>query len=167
LSGLSPGEREFVERIGLFFEMLGGPRTMGRIYGWLMICDPPHQSITEIATALAVSKASISTVIRQLQAGQMVERFPMPGSRQHHYQLRSGGWTQVIRGRVDRLQLGVDAAEYGLSVIGVDRPAQRAQLAEFRDFFTFVAKEYGDEVVRRWEDYRKRHRDERSDGHDS
>jgi hypothetical protein len=30
--------------MGLFFETLGASRTMGRVYGWLMICDPPQQS---------------------------------------------------------------------------------------------------------------------------
>ena len=40
---MSPEEAEFVDRLGLFMEMLGGPRTMGRIYGWLLICDPPQQ----------------------------------------------------------------------------------------------------------------------------
>jgi hypothetical protein len=38
-------EREFIERSGLFYEAAGGPRTAGRILGWLLICDPPHQSI--------------------------------------------------------------------------------------------------------------------------
>ena len=38
---VSPEETEFVDRFGLFMEMLGGPRTMGRIYGRLLICDPP------------------------------------------------------------------------------------------------------------------------------
>ena len=64
---MSPEEAEFVDRLGLFMEMLGGPRTMGRVYGWLLICDPAQQSLTELAKTLAVSKASVSTVARQLQ----------------------------------------------------------------------------------------------------
>ncbi|MBF9132589.1 hypothetical protein I0C86_27085 [Plantactinospora sp. S1510] len=37
---------------------------------------------------------SISTVTGQLKLGQLVEPVPvpLPGSRQHHHQLRSGGW---------------------------------------------------------------------------
>ena len=73
---MSPEEAEFVDRLGLFMEMLGGPRTMGRIYGWLLICDPPQQSLTELAHTLSVSKASVSTVARQLQEGGMIERLP-------------------------------------------------------------------------------------------
>ncbi|MDT4998662.1 MAG: hypothetical protein QOK12_767, partial [Mycobacterium sp.] len=71
---MSPEEAEFVDRFGLFMERLGATRTMGRVYGWLLICDPPRQSLTELAEVLSVSKASVSTVARQLQEGGMIER---------------------------------------------------------------------------------------------
>jgi hypothetical protein len=43
---MSPEEAEFVDRQGLFFEFLCASLTMGRVYGWLLICDPPQQSLT-------------------------------------------------------------------------------------------------------------------------
>ena len=154
-------EREFAGRMALFFEQLGGTRIMGLIYGWLVVCDPPHQSITEMASALGISKASVSTVVRQLEQAQMVERVPVPGSRQHHYEFRSGGWAQIMRARVARLGPGAAAADYALTHIGRDRPDQRERLTEMRDFFQFVQTEYGDGLARRWEEYRKRTRDKR------
>ena len=155
---LSSGERQFIDRLGLFFEMLGAPRTMGRIYGWLMICDPEHQSITEIARALGVSKASISTLIRQLEASQVVERVPVSDTRQHHYRATEGGWGQVIRRRSNFARFAVEAAEVGLRAIG-SRPEQRERLEELRDLFLFMDSD-ADEFVRRFEDFRKRRRDE-------
>lgn len=157
-------EREFAERMALFFEGLGGTRIMGLIYGWLTVCEPGHQSITEMASALGVSKTSISTVVRQLEQAQMVERVAVTGSRQHHYQLRSGGWAQILRARVARLRPGAAAADYGLVHFGPDRPGQRERLQEMRDFFVFVEAEYGDVLARRWERYRKRARDDRAAG---
>jgi DNA-binding MarR family transcriptional regulator len=157
-------EREFAGRMALFFESLGGTRTMGLIYGWLTVCEPGHQSITELADALSVSKASVSTVVRQLELAQMVERVPVPGSRQHHYQLRSGGWAQILRARIARLGPGAAAAEYGLAHIGPNRTEQRERLHEMQDFFVFVETEYGDVLAQRWEEYRKRARDERAAG---
>jgi DNA-binding transcriptional regulator GbsR (MarR family) len=70
--------------------MLGATRTMGRVYGWLMICDPPQQSLSQIAEALSVSKASVSTVARQLRKGGMIQRLPA-ASREHHYRVAPGG----------------------------------------------------------------------------
>lgn len=150
-------DREFAGRMALFFESLGGTRTMGLIYGWLTVCEPAHQSITEMARELHVSKASISTVVRQLEQAQMVERVPVAGSRQHHYQLRSGGWAQILLARVARLAPGAAAADYGLAHIGPDRPGPRARLLEMRDFFVFVESEFGEVLARRWEEYRKQH----------
>lgn len=164
MADLSEVEHEFAGRMGLFFENLGGTRTMGLIYGWLVVCDPPHQSITELATGLRLSKASISTVVRQLEQAQMVERVHQPGSRQHHYQVRSGGWSNILRARVTRLAEGARAADEALAHMGGDRPGQRERLHEMRDFFVFVENEYGDELARRWEEYRKRARDQSTGG---
>jgi biotin operon repressor len=154
---MSPEEAEFVDRLGLFMEMLGGPRTMGRVYGWLLICDPPQQSLTELAQTLSVSKASVSTVARQLQAGGMIERLPSP-TRQHHYRVTPGGFSSVLNTQLSLMKLGIDAADFGLSLLGDDRSAQRERLEDFRDFCEFSAQDYRDELMQRWNAYRAERR---------
>jgi DNA-binding transcriptional regulator GbsR (MarR family) len=136
-------------------ELAGGSRTMGLIFGRLMICDPAHQSITALANALLVSKASISVVIRQLELGLMVERVPVPGSRQHHYRLIPGGWPQILTRRMARLRSGQEAAEYGLSIVPEEFTEQREHLYDLRDFLAFVAEEQAD-MLSRYEKYRAR-----------
>lgn len=160
MAEMSPREAEFVNRLGLFFEMVGGPRTMGRIYGWLMICDPPQQSLTELTAALGVSKASVSTVIRPMQEGGMVERLPT-STRQHHYRITPGGFTQVLQAQLARMRAGAEAAEFGLSVIGTDRLEQREHLESLRDFCEFSATEVQDDFMRRWEKHRAAKRGDR------
>lgn len=150
---MSPKEAEFVDRMGLFFEFLGATRTMGRIYGWLLICDPPQQSLTQLADALSVSKASISTVARQLQEGGMVERLPSP-NRQHVYRVTPGGFTSVLDTQLSRMRPGIEAAEFGLSVLGDDRVEQRERVEDFRDFCEFCTLAYRDQLMRMWTEYR-------------
>jgi MarR family len=58
----------------------------GRLYAWLMICDSPHRSLTDLAAELGVSKTAASTVARQLEAGGMIERTPTP-NREHRYRV--------------------------------------------------------------------------------
>jgi DNA-binding transcriptional regulator GbsR (MarR family) len=157
---MTPEEAELVDRIGLFMETVGAPRTMGRIYGWLLICDPPKQSLTELATALGVSKASVSTMIRPMQEGGLVERLPS-ASRQHYYGVAPGGFTRLLEVQLARMQSGADVAEFGLSVIGEDRPEQRERLADLRDFCEFSATELAGDFVRRWKDYRAANRSDR------
>jgi len=133
--------------------MLGGPRTMGRVYGWLLICDPPQQSLTELAKTLAVSKASVSTVARQLQEGGMIERLPS-STRQHVYRVTPGGFASVLNTQLSRMRLGIDAANFGLALLDQDRVRQRELLEDFRDFCEFSAQDYRDELMQRWMDYR-------------
>lgn len=150
---MAPDEAEFVDRLGLFFELLGATRTMGRVYGWLLICDPPQQSLTQLTEALSVSKASISTVARQLLDGGMVERLPSP-NRQHVYRVRPGGFTSVLATQLSLMRLGIEPAEYALSMLGEDRAEQRQRVEDFRDFCEFCTQAYGEQLMRLWTEYR-------------
>lgn len=152
---MAPEEAEFVDRLGLFFELLGATRTMGRVYGWLLICEPPQQSLTQLTEALSVSKASISTVARQLLDGGMVERLPS-ANRQHLYRVRPGGFTSVLETQLSLMRLGIEPAEFALSVLGDDRAEQRQRVEDFRDFCEFCAQAYGDQLMGMWTEYRKR-----------
>jgi DNA-binding transcriptional regulator GbsR (MarR family) len=154
---MSPEEAEFVDRLGLFFELLGATRTMGRIYGWLLICDPPQQSLTQLADALSVSKASISTVARQLQEGGMVERLPSP-NRQHLYRVTAGGFTSVLETQLSLMRRGIEPAEFALSVLGEDRAEQRQRVEDFRDFCEFCTQAYRDQLMQMWTEYRAKRR---------
>ncbi|MGB6208703.1 GbsR/MarR family transcriptional regulator [Mycobacterium sp.] len=150
---MSSDEAEFVDRMGLFFETIGATRTMGRLYGWLMICEPPQQSLSELATALSVSKASVSTVARQLQEGGMVERLPS-ATRQHRYRITPGGFTHVLNVQLTLMGSGIHAADFGLQLLGDDKAEQRERLQDFRDFCEFSGGDYRDELTHRWEKFR-------------
>jgi DNA-binding transcriptional regulator GbsR (MarR family) len=154
---MSPEEAEFVDRLGLFMELVGGSRTLGRVYGWLLICDPPKQSLTELAQTLSVSKASVSTVARQLPEGGLIERLPS-STRQHQYRVTPGGFSSVLSAQLSRMKFGIDAADFGLSLLDETRAEQRERLEDFRDFCEFSAQDYRDELMQRWSDYRAQRR---------
>jgi DNA-binding MarR family transcriptional regulator len=153
---VSPEEAEFVDRMGLVMERLGGARTMGRLYGRLLISDPPDRSLTELAVDLAVSKASASVVARQLETAGMVERVPASG-REHRYRITAGGWAETLRVQLVGVRLGLETLEFGLSAVDPQSPLVRARLEEARDFFAFGEFDTN-ELVRRWEEYRDRDR---------
>jgi DNA-binding transcriptional regulator GbsR (MarR family) len=48
----------YAEEWGLLFERWGLPRTAGRIWGWLHVCEPPLQTAGQLVDALGVSKVS-------------------------------------------------------------------------------------------------------------
>src|SRR5918995_5513901 len=79
--------RQFTEEFGLMGERSGMPRMVARLLGWLLICDPPSQSSTEIASALGVSRASVSIATRLLEAGGLIRRTALAGTRGHPFEV--------------------------------------------------------------------------------
>ncbi|GAA2215004.1 hypothetical protein GCM10009850_104710 [Nonomuraea monospora] len=152
LSPVKPSESEFVDRMGLVMERLGATRSMGRLWAWLMICDPPDPSLTDLAAELSLSKTAVSTVARQLEAGGIIERVPTAG-REHRYRAVGGGWAQILRVQLGLVKQSLETLEYGLSILDESRAAQRVRLEETRDFFAFTVQD-GDEMLHRWQEYR-------------
>lgn len=87
----------------------------------------------------------------------MVERLAT-STRQHHYRITPGGFTQVLQVQLARLRDGIEAAELGISVVGRDRPKQREHLEEFRDFCDFAANDVRQEFMQRWANHRRQKR---------
>lgn len=138
---MSDALHDFVEEFALVFESTGTPRIAGRILGWLMVCDPPEQSATQLAQALGASKASISTMTRVLAQGMLIERVPKRGSRQDFYRIRPGAWTDLTIKRLSALSIYTQLAEKGLELMKTAPPEQRVRLEEMRDLFRFFELE--------------------------
>ncbi|WP_344952443.1 GbsR/MarR family transcriptional regulator [Sphaerisporangium flaviroseum] len=154
LATVNLSEIEFVDRMGLIMERLGGTRTMGRMYAWLMISDPPDQSLTDLAAELGVSKTAVSTVARHLEVSGMVERVPS-STREHRYRIVGGGWAQVMRVQLAILKQSLDTLDFGLSILGDDRPGQRDRLKDTREFFAFILQD-SDQMFERWKEHREK-----------
>jgi DNA-binding transcriptional regulator GbsR (MarR family) len=82
---MTPEQRELIEEFGLLQEQMGGTRMTGRVSGWLLLSDPPVQSLTEIAEGLGVSKAAASGAARLLLQSRFIERVGEPGQRGDFY----------------------------------------------------------------------------------
>ncbi|MCK5833744.1 MarR family transcriptional regulator [bacterium] len=76
---------EYVENLGIFFENLGLPRMSGKIFAWLLVCDPPYQTAAQIAEALQASRGSLSTNLRMLTQFSMIEKIAKHGERSTYY----------------------------------------------------------------------------------
>lgn len=104
----------FVERMGTLWDGFGATRSAGQILGWLMICDPPHQSAAELQEALHLSAGAVSTTVRMLEGLQLVERTSFRGDRTRYVQLREHAWLGVMETRmagIEQLEAIAAAAE--------------------------------------------------------
>ncbi len=139
---------QYIEEFALLYESAGLPRIAGRILGWLMVCDPPEQTASQLAEALEASKGSISTMTRYLAQIQLIERVSKRGSRQDFYRIRPGAWTDLMKTRLSGLRVFTQLAEKGLRIMETAPPGHKKRLEEMHDLYEFFETEMAGLVKR-------------------
>lgn len=130
---LSPHD-QLVEEIGLFWEGYGLSRSFGRVHGLLLLSEAPHLSLDQIAQELKISKASASTVARQLQAMTLISKSSVPGDRRDYYRIADD---DHIRSTEQRLRGGLRLAGYVERASRLDglSPEARRRLRRMEHFY--------------------------------
>jgi len=138
---MTPGESEFVEEMGRFLASLGMTPMAGRMWGWLLICEPTEQTAAEIAEALHASRGAISGTARLLANAGLVRRSTRPGDRREYFSAPAEALDSMLMSAASLYRQMRRIAERGLAAIE-DRPAEsKARLEEFRDVMGFVEVE--------------------------
>jgi DNA-binding transcriptional regulator GbsR (MarR family) len=131
-------EREYVEHAALVLERMGLPRAYGKLLAWLMICDPPQQSSAQLATALDLSKGSVSMGTRVLENNGLLRRVPGPG-RQNAYEMTDDAIMRAVGN--DNYRIFRELMERGLDLLGGEHAPRAARLRRNRDFYAYLERE--------------------------
>jgi DNA-binding transcriptional regulator GbsR (MarR family) len=137
----SDAEITFADHMGRFYaRRFSFPPMVGRLIGYLAVCDPPDPTIGELAEALLASRSAIAGAVKVLETIHVVQRSRVAGER-------------MDRVRIDlssQQSMGMDVSEYeemrelareGLEVLG-DAPLQRrAALLELSAFSEFLVEQ--------------------------
>ncbi len=140
---ITDNERSFLEEVGVGFEQTGLPRMAGRLFGWLVIADPPYQSPGELAEVLRASKGSISTSVRLLTQMGFIERYVIPGSRHDHFRLTEGAIKKLINhGLEQEIKMFQNLAERGLEMMKEIPAKRKVWLKEMQSRYTYLEKNF-------------------------
>jgi DNA-binding transcriptional regulator GbsR (MarR family) len=138
---MTPGESQFVEEMGQFLASLGMTPMAGRMWGWLLICEPAEQTAAEIADALHASRGAISGTARLLATSGLIRRTTRRGDRREYFSAPPEALDSLLGNAAGIYRQMRTIAEHGLEAIA-DRPkASRARLQEFHDVMAFVEGE--------------------------
>jgi DNA-binding MarR family transcriptional regulator len=140
----------FVEDMALYLEREGLPRMAGRIFAWLLVCDPPHQSAADLARALQASKGSISTMTGLLVRARLIERTALPGHRRDYFRIRPRAMSELLLEATARIAAFRRLAEQGLALLEGEPEPVRERLQDVRAVAAFLEGEYP-ALVARWE----------------
>ncbi len=132
--------REWIEQLSILLERDGLPRMAGRIFGWLLLCDPPEQSMEELAAAVQGSKASMSTMTRLLVNAALVEKVRLPGARRDAFRIRPGQWRQLWRSRMQLVDEATRLTGRGLALLEGRPPWVRARLEDLYYQYKFIGE---------------------------
>lgn len=141
-------EITFADHMGRFYAArYAFPPMVGRLIGYLAVCDPPEQTIAELADALLASRSAITGAVKTLETIHVIRRTRSAGER-------------MDRVRIDMNSpqaMGMDTTEYeelaqlareGLEVLADASEERRAVLLEltaFADFLVDQIKKFGQE----------------------
>ena len=145
---MTPGESQFVEEMGQFLASLGMTPMAGRMWGWLLICEPAEQTAAEISEALHASRGAISGTARLLASSGLIRRATRGGDRREYFSAPPEALDSLLGSAAGIYRQMRTIAERGLVAIA-DRPLEsRARLQEFHDVMAFVEREVPDVIGR-------------------
>jgi DNA-binding MarR family transcriptional regulator len=138
---MTPGESQFVEEMGQFLASIGMTPMAGRMWGYLLICDPPEQTAAQIADALHASRGAISGTARMLAGPGLIRRSTRPGDRREYFSAPPEALDSMLASAGAIYRQMREMAERGLAAMAYRPPEARARLQEFHDVMTFVEQE--------------------------
>ena len=134
-------EITFADHMGRYYaSRFAFPPMVGRLIGYLAVCNPQDQSIGELAEALLASRSAITNAVKSLETMQLIRRTRRAGER-------------MDRVRLDPTSpqaMGMDTTEYeemrelvleGLEVVGDAPMERRALLLEWAEFSDFILEQ--------------------------
>ncbi len=115
----------------------GMPLVGGRIFAYLLVCEPAEQTAAQISEAISASLGTVSGMTRLLLNGKLIERNRRRGERSAVFRVSPDAMATLTRATVDAVWVFREATDQGLALMA-DRPsAARTRLLELRDIYLF------------------------------
>lgn len=134
-------EAELVERMSQLLAAGGLSRISGRVWAYLLICEPPQQTAAGLAESLHASRGAISGAVRLLETAGLIRRTTRRGDRREYFHVPPGSIISVLNSRLPVTTMWRELADHGLDLLADRTPEQRARLQEVRDVYAFMETE--------------------------
>jgi DNA-binding transcriptional regulator GbsR (MarR family) len=130
----------------------GIPPMTGRVFAWLLVCDPPEQTAAQLAEALSASKGAISGATATLVRARLVDRQRVRGERADRFRVRPEAWDDQVRDQ------GADEARAlmakGLEALAGEPASRRERLEEADALFAWWQSRVP-ELLAEWQEYKR------------
>jgi DNA-binding MarR family transcriptional regulator len=136
----SDEEITFADHTGRFYARRYGLAPMvGRLIGYLAVCDPREQSIGELAEALLASRSAIAGAVNTLETIGLIRRYRAAGERMDRVSLDMSS-SHAMGFDVAEYREQAELAREGLELLADAAPERKALLLEWAAFAEFLAE---------------------------
>ena len=132
-------EITFSDHMGRFYaRRFSFPPMVGRLIGYLAVCDPPNPTIGELAEALLASRSAIAGAVKTLETINVAQRSRVAGERMDRVRITAEQSMQMDVSEYEEMR---ELAREGLEVLRDAPPERRAALLEMSAFAGFLVEE--------------------------
>ena len=136
----SDGEITFADHTGRFYARRFGMAPMvGRLIGYLAVCEPREQSISELADALLASRSAIAGAVNYLENLGLIQRSRAAGERMDRVRVDMSS-SHAMGFDVSEQREAAELAREGLRLLADAPPERRAILLEWAAFADFLVE---------------------------
>jgi hypothetical protein len=143
-------EIAYADRVGRYYvRYYAYPPMVGRLLGYLAICEPRDQSIGELAEALLASRSAITGAVKVLENQDVIRRTRTAGQRMDRIRLDLSS-PQAMGFDLPMFEEQAELAREGLRVLEGASAERRAPMQEFSAFADFVLERMA-KLQQEWE----------------
>jgi DNA-binding transcriptional regulator GbsR (MarR family) len=123
-------EQQFVDRWSAILALEGLPPVAGRLWAWLLVCEPEDQTVEEIAEAIGASRGAISGAVRMLEPSGLIIRSKRRGERREYWRTSPDAMVHSLQAKERQTRPSLSALDSVIAALS-DRP--EPSLARLRE----------------------------------
>ena len=156
---MTPDENHhYAEFIDGFAHLMAAQRGMplvgGRIFAYLLVCEPAEQTAAQIAEGVGATLGTVSSMTRLLLSARLIERVRRRGERSAVYLIAPDAMGSITRATLEATRFARQMTDRGLTLMADRTPAARARLQDLREVY-LIFEESIPPLLESWEKRRR------------
>jgi DNA-binding transcriptional regulator GbsR (MarR family) len=139
---MRPDEQEFLDHWSRILATEGLPPVAGRMWAWLLVCEPADQTAEEIAHAVGASRGAISGAARMLEPSGLILRTKRRGDRREYWRSAPDAVIRVLETKERQVRPSLDVLDDALASLGDRSAASLQRLRDTRDLYAALAASF-------------------------
>ena len=139
---MRPEEHRFVERFSSILAAEGLPPVAGRLWAWLLVCEPEEQTVDQIAEAIGASRGAISGAVRMLEPSGLIVRTKRRGDRREHWRTSPDAVVHSLQAKERQTRPSLQALDTVLAQLSDRTDESLARLREVQRLYAMLLETF-------------------------